>query len=56
MYLVIQVQNLDKAICDSLYTNALGKGMNPYVVLIMGEKSKFKSLGLVWLPVKEKEN
>ena len=29
MELVIRVQNLDEAVCISLYANALGKGMNP---------------------------
>ena len=28
-----QDQILDKAICISLHDNALGKGMNPYVLL-----------------------
>ena len=33
MKLVTKVQILDKAVCISLCTNALGKGMNSYVLL-----------------------
>ena len=33
MELVSRVQNLDKAVCISLFANALEKSMNTYVLL-----------------------
>ena len=58
MELVAQVQILDEAICVSLLANALGKDINPSVLLLAIAKwlGRLGSLALVMQAVKEKEN
>ena len=49
-----RVQILDVAVCISLCTNTIEKGMNPTILFpVIG---KLNHLAFIWQPVKEKEN
>ena len=49
MYLVIQVQALDEAVCILLHNNAFGKGINPSVLHLTQKRVNSQAVWLLLL-------